>query len=119
MLLAYVTSMAAYNHSKSLPRHWQSRPDLHRHQTVDISAAGVVFSDTVCRHDYQWPAFVKGEETRHLFLLFTSESIGLMIPKRAFATDVEIDAMRNLMTLIPRNQSRGFPIAPIQAAQAA
>ena len=119
MLLLYVSSMAAYNHSKSLPRHWLSRPDLHRHQTVDISAAGVIFSDTVCRHDYQWPAFVKGEETRNLFLLFTSESIGLIVPKRAFASEVELDAMRNLMKLIPRDQSRGFPIAPLQTAQAA
>lgn len=113
LLLVYVSGIAAHNHSTSLPRHWENRPDLHRHQTVDISAEGLALSDTVCRHELQWAAFVKGEETRNLFLLFTWESSGLMVPKRAFDSDEELDAMRNLMKLIPRNQTTGFQIVPL------
>jgi YcxB-like protein len=113
LLLVYVSAIAAHNHKTSMPRHWENRPDLHRHQTVDISAEGIALSDTVSRHDYQWAGFVKGEETRTLFLLFTSEHIGLMVPKRAFSSDEELDAMRNLMKLIPTNQTTGFEIAPL------
>jgi hypothetical protein len=116
LLLVYVSAIAAHNHSTSMPRKWENRPDLHRHQTVDISAEGLTLSDTVSRHDLQWPAFVKGEETRQLFLLFTWESSGLMVPKRAFASDEELDAMRNLMKLIPSTQSTGFQVLPLSNA---
>jgi hypothetical protein len=116
-ILFYVSCVGAYNHSKSLPRHWQNRPDLHRHQTVDISAQGVVFSDTETRREYHWPAFVKSEETKHLFLLFTSEHIGLMLPKRAYDSAEQLEAMRNLMKLIPKEETRGFAVLP--AAKAA
>ena len=117
LLLVYVSAIAAHNHSTSMPRKWENRPDLHRHQTVDISAEGLTLSDTVSRHDLQWPAFVKGEETRHLFLLFTWESSGLMIPKRAFASDEELDAMRNLMKLIPSTPNTGFQVLPLSPRQ--
>lgn len=113
LLLVYVSAIAAHNRSTSMPRHWENRPDLHRHQTVDISAEGLTLSDTVCRHEFQWAGFVKGEETRNLFLLFNWESGGLMVPKRAFASDEELEAMRNLMKLIPRNQTAGFQIVPL------
>jgi hypothetical protein len=111
LLLIYVSAIAAHNHATSLPRHWEARPDLHRHQTVDISAEGLNFSDTLTRHDYQWAAFQKSEETRTLFLLFTSEHIGLMLPKRAFASEEKLSAMRNLLKLIPQNQSPAFEVA--------
>jgi hypothetical protein len=116
-ILVYVSVIAAHNRSTSIPRHWQNRPDLHRHQTLDISAPGVVFSDTDSRREYQWTAFLKGEETRYLFLLFSWEYGATMIPKRAFASSEELEAMRNLMKLIPRDSSRGFPIAPLAAQQ--
>jgi hypothetical protein len=118
LLLVYVSAIAAHNHSTSLPRHWEKRLDLHRHQTVDISAEGLSLSDTVSRHDLQWAAFVKGEETRNLFLLFNWETSGLMIPKRAFASDEELNAMRNLMKLIPNTQSTGFQVVPLSAPRA-
>jgi len=100
VLLLYVSSIAAHNHRTSLPRHRESRTDLHRHQTVDISAEGLTFSDTETRHEYHWPAYLKAEETRNLFLLFPYEGAATMIPKRAFATEEELSAMRNLMNLI-------------------
>jgi hypothetical protein len=115
-LLFYVSAIAAHNHKTSMPRHWENRPDLHRHQTVDISAEAVALSDTTCTHNFQWPAFIKGEETRNLFLLFTWQSNALMIPKRAFASAEQSEAMRNLMKLIPGIRSAGFEVAPLQAA---
>jgi hypothetical protein len=115
-ILLYVSTIAAHNHRSRLPRHWEARPDLHRHQTADITAEGLTFSDTVSRREYQWPAFVKGEETKNLFLLFTSESQALMIPKHAFETPELADAMRNLMKLIPRNSTPGFEVAPLATA---
>ena len=117
-ILFYVAAVGAYNHSRSLPRHWQSRPDLHRHQSVEITVEGVNFSDTESRREYHWGAFVKSEETRHLFLLFTSESVGLMVPKRAFDSAEQMEAMRNLMKLIPGSEGRGFTVE-LAAAKAA
>ena len=115
-ILLYVSTIAAHNHRTSLPRHWEARPDLHRHQTADISADGINLSDTLTRRDFQWRAFVKYEETKTLFLLFTSESQALMIPKRGFDTAEQTEAMRNLMKLIPRNRTPGFEITPLATA---
>jgi hypothetical protein len=115
-ILLYVSAIASHNHRTAMPRHWESRPDLHRHQTTEITAEGISFSDTLSHRNYQWPAFVKYEETRHLFLLFTSEKMALMIPKRAFPSEEQLAAMRNLMKLIPASQSAGFEITPLKTA---
>jgi hypothetical protein len=110
-ILAYVSTIAAHNHRTSLPRHWDARPDLHRHQTVDITADGPTFSDTLSRHEFQWRAFVKSEETKTLFLLFTHNKNAVMVPKRSFDSPEQLDAMRNLLKLIPRDEVPAFPIA--------
>jgi hypothetical protein len=115
-ILVYVSTIAAHNHRTRLPRHWEARPDLHRHQTADISADGIQLSDTQSRREYQWQAFVKYEETRTLFLLFMAESQALMIPKRAFETAEQLDAMRNLMKLIPTSRAPGFEVTPLATA---
>lgn len=115
-ILLYVSTIAAHNHRSSLPRHWDNRPDLHRHQTAEISADGVSLSDTVSTRQFHWPAFTKSEETRNLFLLFQSDSIALMIPKRAFNSDEELNAMRHLVKLIPTHHPTGFEVAPLHAA---
>jgi NADH:ubiquinone oxidoreductase subunit 6 (subunit J) len=113
LILVYVGAVAGYNHSTAMQRRWDNRPDLHRHQSVDISAEGLTLSDTVTRHEHQWPSFIKGEETRNLFLLFPWESAALMVPKRAFNSDEELEAMRNLMKLIPTTQNTGFQVVPL------
>jgi hypothetical protein len=110
LLLGYVSTIAAMNHKSRLARQWEKLPELHRHKTADISAAGIVQSDLVSKLEYQWPAFVKWEETRHLFLLFTSETSAVMLPKSAFASTEELNAMRHLANLIPRETSRGFAV---------
>jgi hypothetical protein len=110
VLLFYVSSVAAFNQSKRLARHWEARQDLHRHQTVEITAEGVNFSDTVTSRKYQWAAFIKHQETKHLFLLFTSENAAVMIPKRAFESSGDLTAVHNLLNLIPKTQFRGFPV---------
>ncbi len=110
LLLGYVSTIAAINHKSHLTRQWTKHPELHRHKTADISAAGIVVSDLVSRLEYQWPGFVKWEETRHLILLFISETNALMIPKEAFGSAEELNAMRHLANLIPRETSRGFTV---------
>lgn len=114
-ILLYVSTIASHNHRTRMPRHWEARPDLHRHQTMDISAEGITTSDTITRHEFRWPAFVKGEETKNLFLLFTSESQAMMIPKRSFSGE-QTEAMRNLMRLIQGNRTPGFEVTPLSAA---
>ena len=115
-ILIYVSTIAAHNHRTSLPRHWEARPDLHRHQTADVSADSIHLSDTLTRREYQWPAFVKYEETKTLFLLFTSDSQALMVPKTAFESQEQLHAMRNLIKLIPANRTPGFEVTPLATA---
>jgi hypothetical protein len=115
-ILVYVSTIAAHNHRTSLPRHWEARPDLHRHQTADITAEGIQLSDTLSRREYQWGAFVKYEETKSLFLLFMADSQAMMIPKRGMESTEQLDAMRNLLKLIPTSRTAGFEVAPLATA---
>jgi hypothetical protein len=44
-----------------------------------------------------WSTFVRWQETRDLFLLVRAPSYSVLIPKRAFETDADLEAFRGLL----------------------
>jgi hypothetical protein len=89
---------------------WEQQPSLHRAKSTDISAEGVTISDGVTRYECRWAAFVGWTETKALFVLFPSELQTIFLPKRAFASPEELDAMRALAGLIASSKAGGFPV---------
>jgi hypothetical protein len=91
---------------------WDSQSSLHRLKTADISAEGVVISNDKTRLEYHWQAFAGCRETKNLFVLLTSPKTLQFLPKRAFAGEEELSAMRALCELIPKSASAAFPVVP-------
>jgi len=111
----YVAAVTTWTNRKRVENVWNEVPGLARAKTADITADGVVIKDDVSEVRYFWNAFVDFEETPNLFLLLTSAKTMVCIPKRAFADDVELNAMRALSDLMPRSDHRAFPLEPTSA----
>jgi hypothetical protein len=92
-----------------------ANPGLSRTKSVDISGVGITVCDPFSRSESQWQAFATCHETKSLFLLFTDPKTCLMLPKRAFASEEELNAMRALMRFVGIRGS-GFSIQPVTTA---
>ena len=91
-------------------RAWLGQPAMQLQQTVEISDAGLVIEDEQSRNEYKWNAFIRLVESRNLFLLFPSNLLFVMIPKRAIPPD-KLDAFRIMLN--ERLTLRGaFPVLP-------
>jgi hypothetical protein len=68
---------------------------------------GVKILTSVGNADLNWTAFLRGQETKSCFLLFTTTSLARVIPKRCAASSEEIRSLRELFGRnIPQFRSR-------------
>jgi len=79
---------------------------------VRISAAKLTLATDLITVAYKWRAFVRFVETKNLFLLYNSEKVFTIIPKRAFASDEDIGTFRGLIREWAQSQAKGFPVIP-------
>jgi len=109
-LMTWLVIAGTVSRRRRLHRFWEGQQTLHRAKTADISAEGVTIADDVTRQEFHWEAFADWAETNTLFVLFPSEFNVIFLPKRAFASPEELDAMRALAGLIPSSKAGGFPV---------
>ncbi len=64
---------------------------------VEISEGGLIRSSNTGRSEQSWDTYVSYLETESLFLLFLSPSLAIPIPKRAIASEGEVQHLRNLL----------------------
>ena len=96
---------------------WESQPQLHRPQSVEVREDGVVIADAVTRAENRWDAFSHVIETANLFLLYTSDYAFHMVPKRAFASEKELRSFRELVRRhIAERPAPAFPVIPVRQA---
>jgi membrane protein CcdC involved in cytochrome C biogenesis len=117
-LLAVLILAGQSNLKKRRKRFWDEKSSSRRAKTAEITAEAMVVSDPVTRFEYQWWAFVDWQETKNLFLLHASQQGTVCIPKRAFASSEELDAMRALAARISVSRS-AFPVQPVGSSLAA
>jgi hypothetical protein len=55
--------------------------------TVTLTDQAIAFENDLSRGEVKWPVFVKTQETREFFLLFQSNRLVRVLPKRAFAPE--------------------------------
>jgi hypothetical protein len=111
-MLASIMFIAVLNRFTKMRHHWNTHPALARAATAEITAHGITLTDAFVKSEYQWQGFQKFQETKHLFLLYTGTGSHLMIPKRAFESPEELQAMRALLKLIQAPTS-GFQVVPL------
>jgi hypothetical protein len=79
---------------------------------ADVDAAGVSLQSRLYRAHYHWEAVTRFRETRRLFLLFVGPNSAMVLPKRGFATQEELDAMRAMAQKLAGHPGAGFPVVP-------
>jgi hypothetical protein len=115
-LVVMITILLARHIPNERHEHWDRHPSLRRRKSAEITADGVVIKDDVTESHYRWEGFLGFRETKKLFVLMTSLRTAQYFPKRAFAGEEELRAMRALLELIPRSTTTGFPIQQTGAA---
>jgi hypothetical protein len=76
---------------------WESNPTLRSRCTIMLDEAALVLVQEYRQATWQWPAFIKFDETKTLLLLYISERSFLPIPKRAFSA-VDLAVMSKFLT---------------------
>jgi hypothetical protein len=73
--------------SKRIAKAWTDQPRMALPTTLDVEETELTFKDDDVTQQYYWRAFSKFVETENLFLLYPSERMFFMIPRRAFTSD--------------------------------
>jgi hypothetical protein len=91
---------------------WKSNPTLHSRCVVTLDESILRIDQEWREAIWQWPAFVKFDETKNLLLLYISERSFHPIPKRAFdAVDLNVFQKFLIKTLPPaRASAAGFEV---------
>jgi hypothetical protein len=114
-VVVMVAMLTVRQSANEIRDHWERHPTLNRRKSVEITAEGVQIRDDVSEDHYRWEAFAGFAETKNLFVLMTSLRTAQYFPKRAFANQEEINAMRAMAEMIHRRTNRAFPIQPVPA----
>lgn len=67
-------------------------------QSMIISENGIMTKDPLVEVSYQWKAFIKKQESKEYYFLFTSAIQALIIPKRIFNNAIERTEFEKLLT---------------------
>lgn len=81
---------------------FESMPSVQAPISLEATDSGVKFETQNGNSENAWPAFPKWSEQKSFFLLYSSQSIANVIPKRAFSEGEEEEFRRLLTGKIPK-----------------
>jgi hypothetical protein len=108
-------------YGRVLVRMWEKQPALWLPKSFRADDSGCTLSDRDATLIYQWSAITKFVEAETLFLLYISDHLFHMIPKRALRSEEEMIAFLQLLSRSVQNgfllevRGRAFPVLPIVA----
>jgi hypothetical protein len=91
---------------------WEGQQHLHLPFTLDASVEGLTLSTPNGRHEYPWRGVTAFVETPNLFLWHIADLTFQIVPKRAFASDEERDAFRNMLRNLIPSAKPAFEVLP-------
>jgi hypothetical protein len=93
-----------------LRRNWKSAKHLQQPTAAEFTDAGCVVEQTHFREELKWDFFVGTIETPNLYLLYSNPLSFTIFPKRAFASEAEREAMRQLLRSKVSEPTSAFPV---------
>jgi hypothetical protein len=96
-------------------RRFEREPLLQQLQTIDITDAGITHGSRTTSTFYRWDAFHKHVETPDFFLLYISDAVFEMLPKRAFPAQAEMHEFREFVARVVSPPQYAFPVQPPKA----
>jgi hypothetical protein len=112
--MVMLIEMFVYNRiQRQLPqRMWEKNPALQLLQSTTIDEKGTRTMCSLVETLYRWNYFTGWAETKNLFLVFLPPNLRLIIPKRALASEHELDQLRQAFQMNVHEPTGGFPIPP-------
>jgi hypothetical protein len=81
----------------ALKRDWKKQAIAYKTRSFTINETGVTFEIEGYQEFKQWEYYLKFVETKEIFLLYYSESLYHILPKRLFNDSSEIDRLRDIL----------------------
>lgn len=78
---------------------WKTYKPLRLLHTTEIDGKGISYEAVIVRAHWDWEALSAWLETPGLFMISVSAGSYIWIPKRAFAGEPEVQAMRDLLQI--------------------
>lgn len=76
---------------------WEKLTNLHQPMTVEVNEESLKFKTLYIEDKFKWQFFLQAVETRNIFMLYESQVVFSMIPKRAFSNDAQVEEFRELL----------------------
>ncbi len=121
ILLMSVTARSAMWTAR---RTWFTTPAFARHHTFEFDDWGLKLWTDVTRTEMHWSTFERARETQNLLVLVAETKLQYLIPKRAFASEADLNSARALLQNKLENTTflashSGFPVATKQVVTVA
>ena len=86
-------------------KNWKSNPSIREPVNLEVSEEGINSQGATFQSAIKWQIFTKFLESKNLFILYQSNNLFNMIPKRAFSSDEQIEQFRDLLrTMIVKSR---------------
>lgn len=82
---------------RRVQRTYRQRKDFQREFTYTITDQGITTTTPDAHQEKPWADVLKWKEGRQNFLLYSSDNLFQLFPKRLFASPTQIDAFRDLL----------------------
>jgi len=96
-VLAYLAFCAFIWTPRKIRQSYCQRKDLHHDISMVVTNAGVASHTERGNSMKPWSDYLKWKEGKSVFLLYLSDQMFQMVPKRFFATHEDIDAFRSMV----------------------
>lgn len=96
---------------------WELQTQLHRPLRMEFTAQGAVIETPFSQSRHTWEDFPGARETPMLFLLYISPAQFHLVPKRAFASQEDLEGFRIMVRHLLGPRPSAFPVMPISPMQ--
>jgi hypothetical protein len=96
-LLAYLAFIAFVWVPRKVRRSYSQRKDFRHEISMMVTSAGVAARTEQGNSVKPWSDYLKWKEGKSVFLLYLSDHMFQIVPKRFFAAHEDIDAFRNVI----------------------
>lgn len=81
----------------AIKRAWKSQPGVQSEISVETTAEGLQINTEFAESKHKWPLYTHWKETANLFIVYQSNQVFNLFPKRAFNCEAEVNEFRELL----------------------
>lgn len=98
LLIGLLTIVFGFPPSKFFLKHqWKKIPDLHDIVSFDFNLEEITWKNTHSQGTTNWSVYKKYIESKNLFLLYQQTNLFVIIPKKAFVDEEQLNQFREIL----------------------